>query len=109
MLPSAQNLWKRKVLLEPICQRCNSSVETIYHALLDCKTAKKVWMQGPFTIPLPNTQTQDILSFFQEMAKNLRKSKLELMVAYCWVVLHSRNKFIFEGQKLESSLVAARA
>lgn len=60
LLPSAENLWKMKVLLEPICQRCNRSVETIYHALLDCKAAKKVWLQGPFIVPLPNTQMQDI-------------------------------------------------
>ena len=31
------------------------------------------------------------------------------MVAYCCVVWYSRNKFIFEGQKLEPNLVAAKA
>lgn len=31
------------------------------------------------------------------------------MVVYCWTVWYSRNKFIFEGQKLEPSLVAAKA
>lgn len=31
------------------------------------------------------------------------------MVAYYWVVWYSRNKFIFEGQKLEPNLVAAKA
>lgn len=31
------------------------------------------------------------------------------MVAYYWVVWYSRNKFIFEGQKLEPNLLAAKA
>lgn len=46
LLPSAKNLWKRKVLQESICQRCNRNVESINHALLDCKVAKKIWIQG---------------------------------------------------------------
>lgn len=43
------------------------------------------------------------------MVKKLRKSELELMVAYCWAVWYSRNKFIFEGQKLEPNLAATKA
>lgn len=42
LLPSAENLWKRKIVQEPICQRCKRSVESICHALLECKAAKKI-------------------------------------------------------------------
>lgn len=109
LLPSAENMWKRKVLQEPSCQRCKRNVESIYHALVDCKAAKKIWNHGLLAVPPPNTHLQDVLSFFLEMTNNLRKSELELMVVYCWSVWHSRNKFIFKGQKMEPSLAAAKA
>ncbi|KAL9461995.1 hypothetical protein AB3S75_000061 [Citrus x aurantiifolia] len=41
LLPPAENLWKRKVMEEPTCQRCKRRVETISHALLECKAARK--------------------------------------------------------------------
>lgn len=41
LLPSYENLWKRKILQEPTCQRCRRSVETKSHALLDCKGEQK--------------------------------------------------------------------
>lgn len=97
LLPLVENLRKRKVLQEPSCQRCKRNVESIYHALVDCKTAKKIWNHGSLAVPPPNTHLQDVLSFFLGMTNNLRKSELELMVVYCWSVWHSRNKFIFEG------------
>ena len=43
------------------------------------------------------------------MARSLRKPDLELSVVYCWIVWYSRNKFIFEGKKLEPDLAAAKA
>lgn len=51
LLPSAKNLWKRKVLQESICQRCNRNVESINHTLLDSKATKKIWIQGPRRSP----------------------------------------------------------
>lgn len=56
LLPSVENLWKMRILQEPICQRCNRSVETISHALLECKAANKIWIQAPFTAPTSNVQ-----------------------------------------------------
>ena len=95
LLPSTENLWKRKVLLAPTCQRCRKSIESISHALLECKAAKSIWLQSPFTVPSFKHHSQDIFSILQGMAKELRKADLELMVALCWAIWFSRNKFIF--------------
>lgn len=43
LLPTVENLWKRKILEEPFFQVCRNHVETIFHALIDCKSAWKVW------------------------------------------------------------------
>ncbi|KAH9781766.1 putative reverse transcriptase/RNA-dependent DNA polymerase [Citrus sinensis] len=109
LLPSAENLWKRKVVEEPTCKRCKLSVETISHALLECKAARKIWLQSPFSAPRLEANSQDIFSTLQNMAKELRKSDLELMVALCWSAWYARNKCIFDGRELNPIISAAKA
>lgn len=109
LLPSAENLWKRKVLQEPICQRCRREVETISHALLTCKAAKKVWLLAPFTLQNPREPPKDMLGIFQKLENRLRKDKLELWVTYCWAVWFSRNKLIFEGKGMAPEISATKA
>ena len=42
-LPSWTNLFKRKVLLGPLCQCCGSNQETIHHAIWSCPALATVW------------------------------------------------------------------
>ena len=46
--PSTKNLWRRKVILEPICQLCKKNTESISHASVDCKSARKIWRMVHF-------------------------------------------------------------
>lgn len=50
LLPTAENLWRRKIIQDPIFQRCRRSIESISHALLICKPAKKIWNHAPFPV-----------------------------------------------------------
>lgn len=84
-----------RILQESICQNCKRSVETIGHALLDCKTVNKIWSKAPFLIQNFNIQFGDIPNITQEMGKHLKKADMELMVAYYWAKWYSRNKFMF--------------
>ena len=109
LLPSVENLWKRKIVEEPTCKRCKISVETISHALLECKAARKIWLQSPFSAPSLEANSQDIFSTLQNMAKELRKSNLELMVALCWSAWYARNKCIFDGREINPIISTAKA
>lgn len=60
ILPTFENLWKRKCLQDLICQRCSGGVETSYHALTGCKVAKKIWDYAPFPFQIQNASHQDI-------------------------------------------------
>ena len=42
LLPTAENLWRRKIVPDPICQRCKRGVETSIHAMVECKAARKI-------------------------------------------------------------------
>lgn len=109
LLPLAKNLWKRKVVHEPTCQRCRRNIESINHALLECKATRKIWLHFPYTVPSLEAYSQDIFSILQRMAKELRKADLELMVTLCWSAWFSRNKFIFEGREIDPIILAAKA
>ena len=39
MSPTVENLWKRKIVGDPVCQRCCSMSEDVFHALVECKFA----------------------------------------------------------------------
>ncbi|KAK9214864.1 hypothetical protein WN944_006864 [Citrus x changshan-huyou] len=41
ILPTAENLWKKRVMQEAICPVCRSGWENTVHALVDCKIARK--------------------------------------------------------------------
>ena len=68
-LPTMENLWKRKVVQEPICQICKKELENIPHALLDCKLAKKMWRHTHIAAEVQNEARQDLLSMLQSLTK----------------------------------------
>ena len=43
LMPTVDNLWKKKVVMDPVCQRCCCKSEDVFHGLVDCKAARKVW------------------------------------------------------------------
>ncbi|XP_024039324.1 uncharacterized protein LOC127898872 [Citrus sinensis] len=81
LLPTAENLWKRKCLKDPICQGCNREVET----------------------------NHDILEFIYEVWSTWGKTEAEQAIAFCWAVWFARNKRIFERKKLNPRALAAKA
>ncbi|KAH9754587.1 putative reverse transcriptase/RNA-dependent DNA polymerase [Citrus sinensis] len=109
LLPTAENLWKRKCLKDPICQGCNREVETVRHALLDCKAARKIWYHATSSVQIPNAQNQDILEFIYEVWSTWGKTEAEQAIAFCWAVWFARNKRIFEGKKSDPRASAAKA
>lgn len=109
ILPTIENLWKRKCLPEPICQSCNKSMETISHARFDCKAARKIWNLAPSTFEHQNISYQDIFSYVQNMCNNSTRTVAELMIIYCWAIWYARNKLIFKRKKIELIISAVKA
>ncbi|KAH9698518.1 reverse transcriptase domain-containing protein [Citrus sinensis] len=85
ILPTSENLWKMRVVQKPICQICNSNVETISHALLGCKMAKKIWRSSQFPDMLVESKSHDISGMFQGLTKKQHISKMETIAALLWV------------------------
>ncbi|KAH9762740.1 putative reverse transcriptase/RNA-dependent DNA polymerase [Citrus sinensis] len=104
-----ENLWKRKVAQEPVCQICKYGVESIFHALVNCKTARKVWRLTQFAEDLREEAGEDLLSLLKGRLCSRRKVDIELLVAICWGIWSARNQFIFKLKKEDPHIVLAKA
>ena len=43
IIPTKMNLYHRQVLEDPICEECVAGIESVMHALCECKKAREVW------------------------------------------------------------------
>ncbi|KAL9440996.1 hypothetical protein AB3S75_019634 [Citrus x aurantiifolia] len=109
LLPTSENLWKRRILQTPWCQRCRSHGETIFHTLFDCKASRKIWKLTTFEEKVKALNCKDVLSLLLALADRRSKTEMELIVALCWSIWHSRNLFIFKNKKEDFQLSVARA
>ena len=87
LLPSAENLWKRKIIQEPTCQACKTGLENVLHVLVDCKVAKKIWRLTHMEDDIRGRAGQDILTMMHDMNRRRGKADLEMMVTIFWVMI----------------------
>ena len=109
LLATAENLWKRKVVQFPWCQRCKKTRETICHMLFECKVSKQIWRLTPFVEDTQLGKARDVFSLLQDLTTKRTKAEMELIVAVCWSIWHSRNLAIFKNKREDSHLSVAAA
>lgn len=83
MLPTGENLWRKKIVGDPICQRCFNMREYVLHALIVCKVARKVWKLTDFYKDIRRMAHQDMLSMLQELAVKRKKEETKQIIAVC--------------------------
>ena len=95
LLPSAENLWSKKVILDPTCQLCKKTMESISHALVDCKMARKVWKMVSCADKVYTFAEQSMSYVLQGMTEMLNQTYFELLVACFWSIWHAKNLYLF--------------
>ncbi|KAL9423014.1 hypothetical protein AB3S75_035159 [Citrus x aurantiifolia] len=109
LLPTSENLWKRKILEEPVCQICKMGTEDVFHALMGCKMGKKVWKRTHVNATMQDVGREDMLSVMLSLVRKMPKREVEFVIAVWWVLWHARNQFIFEGRNLNPLMIIAKA
>ncbi|KAK9208996.1 hypothetical protein WN944_001357 [Citrus x changshan-huyou] len=109
LLPSAENLWKRKVIQEPVCQRCNNKLETVFHALVGCKVVQKIWKITRFEDDLKDCVDQDMLSLLIGLKLRMSNVDIEMLVSILWMIWNARNKWIFKKVKESPQVIVSKA
>ena len=109
LLPTAGNLWKRRILQESTCQICCCKMESTSHALIECKMAKKIWTASQITVDPQREHNQDIIGLLQVLPQLNANIEGALVAALLWAIWNARNKWLFEGKKENSTRAVARA
>lgn len=108
LLPTAENLCKRGIVQEAHCKRCGNKVENILHTLVACKAAKKIWQLSPMADAVHEMSKSDLLGQLTNLQRSLSKDDFELLVILFWIIWHARNKFVFEGTKIDPGISMAK-
>ncbi|XP_062164873.1 uncharacterized protein LOC133871438 [Alnus glutinosa] len=68
LLPTRQNLFRRKVISAPFCPFCESETETTFHILWNCPSTTAVWQEAPGQLVI---QAREMLvAFASENSRN---------------------------------------
>ncbi|KAK7843168.1 putative ribonuclease h protein [Quercus suber] len=100
ILASKENLAKRKITPDGVCEFCGDAVETIGHTLWFCDHAKEVWRNSKFALPFEISATWKFLDVLKALLRceHLRPRLLELFIATCWGIWKNRNELRAGGK-----------
>ena len=88
-IPSKQNLLRRKVILEDVCDHCHRSSEDTLHALWSSPCLSPIWDSDSMWNIRSSTSFSrfgDLVAFVIERGKNI-----DLFVVLVWTIWYRRN------------------
>ena len=77
ILPTRDNLHRRRVQVDPRCEICCQQPETVGHLLWECPLARNVWAQCRGGIQKCHNDVCDFFQLFRMLEEKLSKSDLE--------------------------------
>ena len=96
ILPTRENLHRRKIKVDPQCEVCCQKTESTGHLLWECPLARNVWALCRGKIQKCSNDAQDFFALFQMQADRLTKMELDRWATISWAIWNARNKFYFE-------------
>jgi ribonuclease HI len=97
ILPTKENLWKRKITNDPLCPVCHSEVETVGHALWSCTATRDVWLECTERIQKSCSKEDAFCNILQKLFDRLEVEDCGKVACIARQVWLRRNKMIFEG------------
>nr|XP_023889547.1 uncharacterized protein LOC112001606 [Quercus suber] len=99
-LPTKNNLLRRKVIQEKLCESCKEAPKTVGHVLWSCLKAKEVWECSKLVISWNERVNQS----FQDLMWNLLLNEdvgddqVAQAVTIAWALWHNRNELRYGGE-----------
>jgi hypothetical protein len=97
ILPTKENLHRRKIVTDPLCPLCGREVESTGHTLWSCEAARAVWSESPRAIQKCAIDAPDFLGIFSHLCDRLELEDLELSAIIAQRLWHRRNQWVFEN------------
>ncbi|XP_042942878.1 uncharacterized protein LOC122277061 [Carya illinoinensis] len=96
LLATKWNIFKRKILDDPLCPICQIDTETVMHLLWQCPAANAVWTEMTTPIQKWNVAEDDFLSMWGRMKGKLTEPDLEMIAATMRMLWLRRNELVFD-------------
>ncbi|KAH9728345.1 putative reverse transcriptase/RNA-dependent DNA polymerase [Citrus sinensis] len=86
-----------------------SQEEDVFHALMECKLARKIWRCTNMEAAVQSIRRDDMLSTMHSLMKKGAKSEIDYVASIWWATWQARNKLLFEGKKPDPRETVAKA
>jgi hypothetical protein len=97
LLPTKDNLLRRKVVKEPLCPICEREPETVVHALWSCPTVSDVWGSSHRLFQKYEKDGMDFMNIVENIFDKGGTETLTIFVNLARQIWTRRNKWIHEG------------
>ncbi|KAF3973217.1 hypothetical protein CMV_003348 [Castanea mollissima] len=100
ILATKENLWRRKITVNGLCEYCGTHTETVGHLFWFCKHAKEIWSSSKLFMPfevMPSWDFMDVMCQVQQW-NDFMPGLMERTVMICWGIWKNRNEIIHGGK-----------
>ena len=100
ILASNQNLTKRKITENGVCDLCGKEKESTCHLLWFYDHAKEVWCNSKLSLPFEISESWKFIDVLENLQRNehLRPGLLEQVTMVCWGIWKNRNDLQVGGK-----------
>ena len=109
ILPTKDNLMRRKVIQEDCCFICNGSVETAKHILWECPSAQDVWGGSKIIFQKSLCVGENFVGVLEYLIGRCSVMDLELAGVIAWRIWKRRNSVLHGGEFLNPARLVSEA
>ena len=94
ILATKENLWKRNITKDNLCESCGKAPKTICHIFWFCDRAKEVWLSSKLIMPFeisPSWKFIDAMWKLQKWSDEC-PGLVERTIMVCWGIWKQRNE-----------------
>ncbi|KAF5442049.1 hypothetical protein F2P56_036930, partial [Juglans regia] len=108
-LPTNSNLYKRRLVENPLCPICYLEAEDSAHALWRCESAKDVWSQCSKSLQKCHQPHVTMIQLLEDLLQAMDSRIIQEFAVVARKIWWRRNKFLFEGTFAHPNAVVREA
>lgn len=97
ILPTCSNLYRRKIVDDPVCPICGLEEETVFHILWECPSAMDVWSEGVQKFQKSTHRGPSFLQVVEDMFSTCDEEEMRLFVGMAQRIWLRRNEIVHRG------------
>ena len=109
ILPTKENLVRRRITQDSVCERCNQGPGSGLHALWECGVARDVWVVNKGRLQKSVCGQTNFSHLFVNLMDRLSREELESFMVQSWLIWNQRNSVLHGGMLQDPSRLIQRA